>query len=155
MYSQILRLIFLGAVNHQITKIIVDSTLFRSCRETCAAIHPKLGELVSCHLCFGTWVGFWLAAVFRPRFLQAAPPAGVSPETGYWFGTAANFLADSFLISMTGRFFNEVLGLLQREVKVRDEQAELIESTREVVEETKTPAPVINGNGFTVPAITR
>lgn len=118
--------LLLGAINHQITIIVVESVLFRAFRERVAAHSAWFGELVSCHLCFGTWVGFLLAAVFRPGMLVAPTIPGAPPSFNRWFCGLATFFADSFLIALSGRIFNELLGLLRREVAVTEEEKELL-----------------------------
>ena|SRR5579884_4111872 len=128
------RFVFLGAINHQITLIVVESLLFKGFREWAAARSRWLGELVRCHLCFGTWVGFLLAAVFRPRFVDVPPVVGASPAFNRWYRMIATFAGDSFAIALGGRIYNEFLGLLRREVAVTEEEKELLEEEIEQLE---------------------
>ena len=125
-WNWISRLVLLSAVNNQMTVIVVESLLFKKVREWAMARAHWFGELVSCDLCFGTWVGFFLAIVFRPSFVEVPPLAGSSPEVNRWFRRLAVFVADSFAIALGGRLLNEILGLLQREVAVREEEKELL-----------------------------
>ena len=69
---QFFRLVLLGAINHQVTHIIVVGSIFADLRERLEQIHPKLGLLVRCHLCFGTWVasGFIYGHIFTPRLAR-------------------------------------------------------------------------------------
>lgn len=57
------QVIYLGLANWIATLIITSSRLFAPVRAAAAAAHPKLGELMSCPLCAGTWVGFFQALV--------------------------------------------------------------------------------------------
>jgi hypothetical protein len=122
----LLRFVFLSAINNQITVIVVESWLFRGFRQRAARWSDWLGKLVSCDLCFGTWVGFLLAVIFRPHFVDVPPIPDTSPRLDYWLRTLAVFAADSFAIALGGRLINEVLGLLRREVAVKDEEHELL-----------------------------
>lgn len=128
------RFVFLSAVNNQITVIVVESWLFRGFRDWSARRSRWLGELVRCDLCFGTWVGFLLALVFRPRFVDVPPLSAASPGFNRWYRALATFTGDSFVIALGGRIFNEILGLLRREVEVTDEEKELLEEEIEQLE---------------------
>jgi len=130
----LVRFLLLGAINHQITIIVVESLLFKGFRAYVAARSRYLGELVSCHLCFGTWVGFGLALLFRPHFVEASAIAPESSTEERIFRDFAYFVGDSFAIALGGRVFNEVLGLLRREVEVMDEERELLEEEIELLE---------------------
>jgi hypothetical protein len=122
----LVRFLFLGAINNQITVIVVESLLFRGFRHWAAQRSTWLGQLVSCDLCFGTWVGFLLALVFRPHFVEVPALATPSTRLNRWGQAAAQFAGDSFAIALAGRILNEFLGLLSREVSVREEQKELL-----------------------------
>lgn len=125
--ASVLRFAFLGAINIQITNIVVESLLFRGCRAWAKQCNPWVGELVSCDLCFGMWVGFVLSLVFRPHFVEAAPGLSGSHSADRVIRSAGTFLGDAFAIALAGRIFNELLGFLSREVALRDEQRELLE----------------------------
>ena len=126
--------LLLGGVNHQITIIVVESLLFRGFRQWAARRSRWLGELVRCDLCFGTWVGFLMALVFRPRFFEVPPVPGTSPRVNHTFQTLASFVGDSFAVAVAGRIFNELLGIARREVGLLEEESGLIEEEREVLE---------------------
>lgn len=128
------RLAMLGAINHQITHIVVAGSVFADTRDYCARCHPKLGQLVRCHLCFGMWIGFLLAAIFRPRFVEV-DRRGRPFERPARSRRVAGFLADSFAIALAGRFFNEVLAILRNRAAVEEEQKELLQERREAVRE--------------------
>src|SRR5688500_1181555 len=103
------RLLALAAACHQITFIVVESWLFKGLRESAAARNEHLGKLVSCHLCFGTWVGLALAALFRPTLV--APSANVR-------GPARAVLAwavDAFVISLVARVMNETIASVRED----------------------------------------
>lgn len=122
------RLFALGAACHQITFIVVESWLFKGMRDQAAARNEHLGKLLSCHLCFGTWVGLLLAALFRPR---------VAPPSGYVQGpvrAVAGWAVDGFVIALVGRVMNEVIGTVRKEVEVKEKEAELLEATVASVE---------------------
>ena len=55
----------LGLVNWLATTIVVESALLEPVRVRVERRWPRLGYLLDCHLCTGTWVGFALAAAFR------------------------------------------------------------------------------------------
>ncbi|HVC34688.1 MAG TPA: hypothetical protein VNL16_14355 [Chloroflexota bacterium] len=128
------RFVFLGAIDHQITLIVVESLLFRGFREWIATRSRWLGELTHCHVCFGMWVGFLLALVFRPRLVEVPPLAWASPGFNRRYRALATFAGDSFAIALGGRIFNELLGLLRREVAVTEEEKELLEEEIEQLE---------------------
>jgi len=131
----LVRYLFLSAVNHQITIIVVESLIFKGFREWVARRSPYLGELVSCHLCFGTWVGFFQAILFRPHFVEAPPLPKEPPSVNRTYRDVALFVGDSFAIALGGRVFNELLGYLRREVAVKEEERELLEEEIQLLEE--------------------
>lgn len=112
-----MRAIALAAAATQITLIVTDSLLFEPLRAYVKTRSRYLGELVSCFLCFGTWVGFALSLVARPRFVPVGGP----------LGPLLTWALDGFAIAFGGRLLNELTGKLQREVKVLDETAEQLE----------------------------
>ena len=128
------RFVFLGAINHQITLIVVESLFFKGFREWALARSRWLGELVRCHLCFGMWVGFLLALIFRPNFVDVPPIENATPRFNRWYRALAIFAGDSFVIALGGRIYNELLGLLRREVAVTEEERELLEEEVEQLE---------------------
>lgn len=115
------RILALGAACHQITFIVVESWLFLGLRDWSAARNEHLGKLVSCHLCFGTWVGLILAALFRPRLV---PPSGYLPGPARML---VGWVVDGFVIALVGRVMNELLGMLRKDVEVKAKEAELLE----------------------------
>jgi hypothetical protein len=118
----ILRFLFLSAIGHQMTYTFVEGGIFEDVRKRLAAVHPKLDEFVHCHLCVGTWAGVMLAAIYRPNLLAdvgGKPPSAVRQ--------AANAASDAFLIALGTRHWNEVLGLLRREVQVKQKEVEAVE----------------------------
>lgn len=125
--QRLLHFIFLSAINHQITTIVVESLLFKGFRQAVAARSRYVGELVSCPLCFGTWVGFFLALIFRPRFVEAPPIENEPASFNRWFRRVAMLIGDGFAIALGGRIFLEILGLLRREVAVKEEEQQLLE----------------------------
>lgn len=124
-----MRAIALAAAANQITVIVTESLLFAPLRKYLAARSPYLGELVGCHLCFGTWVGLALSLVFRPRWIGG----------GAGLAAAAGAAADGFAIAYFGRLLNEVTAKVQREVKVLDETATRLEE--------ETSGSLARGNG--------
>ena len=110
--TALIRWLVLGAACNQITTIVTESLLFRPFRERVAQRSSYLGELVSCHLCFGTWVGFALAFLFPPRLISGVP--------------VLSTLAESFAVSFLGRTFNEITGLLKREVQRTEEETRVL-----------------------------
>ena len=61
--SRASRVVYLGLVNWLATIIITSSSLFAPVRAAAAELHPRLGELLSCPLCAGVWVGFYQALI--------------------------------------------------------------------------------------------
>jgi hypothetical protein len=114
--SPFLRWLVLAAACNQITTIVTESLLFRPVRERIAQRSEYAGELVSCHLCFGTWVGFALGILFRPGLVRGFPVLSTATE--------------GFAISFLGRLFNEITGLLKREVRHTEEETRVLEETR-------------------------
>ena len=110
------------AAADQITVIVTESLLFRPLRERVRLRSHYLGELVSCFLCFGTWVGLALSLVARR-------PAGVGRRRR-GFDALVAWAIDGFAIAFGARLLNEVTGKLQREVRVLDETAERLEETK-------------------------
>ena len=115
--SPLARWLVLAAACNQITTIVTESLLFRPVRERIARRSTYAGELVSCHLCFGTWTGFVLALLFRPLLVAGVPVLSTAVE--------------GFAISFGGRAFNEVTGLLKREVQRTEEETRMLEEVRE------------------------
>lgn len=130
----LLRFAFLGAINIQITNIVVESLLFQGFRRWVKQQNFYLGELVSCDLCFGMWVGFGLSLLFRPHFVEV--PAGLarSRSVDRTIRATGTFFGDAFAIALAGRIFNELLGNLSREVALRDEERMLLEKEVRQVE---------------------
>lgn len=126
------RLFILGAACHQITYIVVESWLFAGVRERAARISAHAGKLVSCHLCFGTWVGMALAALFRPGLV---PPAPAAPARGL-----LAWAVDAFTIALVGRALNELLAIARREVERRRSEARLLGELAEEVSQREGEA---------------
>ncbi len=58
-----------GLVNWLVTTIIVEGEVFAPLRDLVdRRLHPKLGYLVHCHLCAGTWVGFGMGVLVPGPF---------------------------------------------------------------------------------------
>ena len=113
----------LAAAADQITVIVTESLLFAPLREAVRKRSRYLGELVSCFLCFGTWVGLALALVGRgPLGIRRRKAQGV-------VGPVIAWALDGLAIAFTARVLNEVTGKMQREVRVLDEQADVLERT--------------------------
>ncbi|HLH74713.1 MAG TPA: DUF1360 domain-containing protein [Chloroflexota bacterium] len=132
--KSLLYFLLLGGVNHQITIIVVESLLFRGFRQWLVRRSRWLGELVRCHLCFGMWVGFFMALIFRPRFVDVPPVPGASPGIDRGVQALATFVGDACAIAVGGRIFNELLGIARREVGLLEEETELVEEEREMLE---------------------
>jgi hypothetical protein len=137
---QLFRLAVLGAINHQITYIVVASSLFADFREWSKRVNQKLGQLVSCHLCFSTWVGFLLALLFRPRFIDVNS-SGLPLRRPTKRRQIAAFFADSFAIALASRFFLEVLAILSNRAAVVQRQRELLEKQEHLFESEVNPTP--------------
>ena len=123
----LMRFAFLAAIGHQITYTLVDGGIFADTRERISAMHPKLDEFIHCHLCVGTWSGIVLAGVYRPNLLADAVgerPSGVR--------RVANLIGDAFLIALGTRLWNEVLGLMRREVQLKQRTVEAVERADEI-----------------------
>ena len=72
-----------------------------------------------CHLCVGTWIGIVLAVIYRPQLLASVdgrPPTAAR--------TVANVAGDAVLIALGTRLWNDALGLLRREVQVKQTEIE-------------------------------
>ena len=122
-----MRFAFLAAIGHQITYTLVEGGIFADTRERISAMHPKLDEFIHCHLCVGTWSGIVLAGVYRPNLLADAVgerPSGVR--------RVANLIGDAFLIALGTRLWNEVLGLMRREVQLKQRTVEAVERADEI-----------------------
>jgi len=131
----LMRFAFLAAIGHQITYTFVEGGIFEGTRGRLSAIHPKLDEFVHCHLCVGTWSGIMLAGVYRPNLLADAAIPQRSPAR-----RVANLAGDAFLIALGTRVWNEILGLLRREVQLKQQTAEAIdEADRITIERPSMP----------------
>jgi hypothetical protein len=123
----LMRFAFLAAIGHQITYTFVEGGIFEGTRVRLAAIHPKLDEFVHCHLCVGTWSGIMLASVYRPNLLaDAAIPQKSAGRR------VANLAGDAFLIALGTRVWNEILGLLRREVQLKQRTVEAAEEANRI-----------------------
>lgn len=118
----LMRFAFLAAIGHQVTYTLVEGGIFAETRERIGAIHPKLDEFIHCHLCVGTWSGIVLAGVYRPNLL--ADVVGSKPSGGR---RVANLAGDAFLIALGTRVWNEILGLLRREVQLKQQTVAALE----------------------------
>lgn len=112
-----IRALALAAAAAQITIIVTESIALAPLRRAVRARSDYLGELVSCFLCFGTWVGLALSLVARPRYVRVRGP----------LAGPVSWALDGFAIAFGGRLLNEMTGKLQREVKILDETAERLE----------------------------
>ena len=132
----LMRFAFLAAIGHQITYTLVEGGIFADTRERISAMHPKLDEFIHCHLCVGTWSGIVLAGVYRPNLLADAVgerPSGVR--------RVADLIGDAFLIALGTRLWNEVLGLMRREVQLKQRTVEAVERADEIrIERPSMPA---------------
>ena len=59
--------IFLGIASGYMSFIISEAVVFKSLREWVKQKNSFLGKLISCGLCVGTWISFFLEAVFLPN----------------------------------------------------------------------------------------
>jgi hypothetical protein len=123
----LMRFAFLAAIGHQITYTLVEGGIFADTRTRISAIHPKLDEFVHCHLCVGTWSGILLAGIYQPNLL--ADVAGKKPSGARHL---ANLAGDAFLIALGTRVWNEVLGLMRREVQLKQRTVEAVEQAEEI-----------------------
>jgi hypothetical protein len=123
----LMRFAFLAAIGHQITYTFVEGGIFEGTRGRLSAIHPKLDEFVHCHLCVGTWSGIMLASVYRPNLLA---DAAILQKSGA--RRVANLAGDAFLIALGTRVWNEVLGLLRREVQLKERTVEAAEEANRI-----------------------
>jgi hypothetical protein len=112
-----MRALALAAAATQITIIVTESLAFAPLRRELKARSAYWGELISCFLCFGTWVGLVLSLLARPRLVPVPGP----------LGSLVTWAIDGFAIAYGGRALNELTGKIQREVKVLDETAERLE----------------------------
>lgn len=119
-----MRFAFLAAIGHQVTYTLVEGGIFAGARTRISAIHPKLEEFIHCHLCVGTWSGIMLAGAYQPNLL--ADVVGQRPSGAR---RVANLAGDAFLIALGTRVWNEVLGLLRREVQLKQRTVEAIEQS--------------------------
>ena len=129
----LVRFLFLAAIGHQVTYTVVEGGIFEDMRTRVSAMHPKLDEFIHCHLCVGTWAGVVLAGLYRPNLLadvDAAKPASAGRRL-------ANLIGDAVLIALGTRLWNEILGLLRREVQVK--QKEIDESAPIEIERATLP----------------
>ena len=85
-----------GLVNNQVTTVVCDSDLFEPVRCHAERFSPWLGELLNCHLCFGTWAAFGQAA-YR-QLTGTAPRRGLIP-----------MLLDAFAIAAAGRLARRII----------------------------------------------
>lgn len=125
------KLLALAAACHQITFIVVESWLFKGLRDAAAARSEHLGRLVSCQLCFGTWVAFVLAALFRPR--SVAPSRALPARVN----VVASWAIDSFVIALVARVLNETIASVREEVEVRKREAEVLEAAASAEQEAQ------------------
>jgi hypothetical protein len=138
-WSRLTRFLFLSAICCHITVIVVESWLFHGFRAWVQQRSESLGRLVNCDLCFGTWVGFLLALVFRPAFVDVPPICTPWPAFNTTAQRIALIVGDAFAIALGGRAANEILGLLDREVSVREEEKELLAEEVERLAEHEPP----------------
>lgn len=67
--------LYLSVVVWFATTIVVEAEITRPVREK-AERWPRLGYLLHCHMCCGTWVGFLVAAATPYRPIQCRLPLG-------------------------------------------------------------------------------
>ena len=99
----LLRFFFLAAIGHQLTDTFVEGSIFEPARR-----HA-----------WETWVGIVLAAVYRPHLLaevDGRPPSAAR--------NAVNLAGDAVLIALGARLWTDVLGLLRREVRIKQAEIE-------------------------------
>jgi hypothetical protein len=79
-----------GLVNAQVTAIVVDSDLFEPVRDMAAlALPAPWCDLLTCHVCTGTWLGIFQAV------LRGGPPR--------------RFLSRAFAIACIGRLIRVLI----------------------------------------------
>ena len=62
--------IFLGIASGFMSFIISEAVIFKSLREWIKEKNSFLGKLFSCGLCVGTYISFFLEAVFLPNLFS-------------------------------------------------------------------------------------
>lgn len=105
--NELLILLLLGAVNHQVSHIVTASALFNGVRAWFGERSPYLGYLLSCHLCFGTWVGLIQAVFVQVPIIVDAPPL-------------VGYLSTAFAAALLGRIINEFMALFAAENELRE-----------------------------------
>lgn len=86
---------------------------FVKMHEIAEKIHPQLNEMLSCFICSGWWLGFFMSALNMVLFPMVAftPMAMVSLPLEYWYITV--FLDGAF-VSSTNWLINTVQDALER-----------------------------------------
>lgn len=98
-------LILFSLVVYGISNIVVYSSLFEKPRELFNRINPSfLGKLVSCMMCFPTWVGFLVSYAFYYFGFQELTPCGSWGITLPWL---VIFL-DGMIASATSWLLNTI-----------------------------------------------
>ena len=115
----LLRFLFLAAIGHQVTYTFIEGGIFEPTRRRLSTVHPSVDQFAHCHLCVGAWIGIVLAAIYRPRLLadvDGRPPTAAR--------NVANVAGDAVLIALGTRLWNDALGLLRRDVEVKQTEIE-------------------------------
>lgn len=84
--------------------------VFDKLRKITNKIHPMLGEIFSCMMCFPTWVGIGLSAIdyfLLPNFIFTPFNLIFTGITGFW-GIAFMLLMDGILASGTTWFIHNI-----------------------------------------------
>lgn len=86
---------------------------FVKMHEIAEKIHPQLNEMLSCFICSGWWLGFFMSALNMALFPMVAltPMAMVSLPLEYWYITV--FLDGAF-VSSTNWLINTIQDALER-----------------------------------------
>lgn len=85
--------LYAGLLTWIVTLIVTSSYLFSGVRERAARINRHLGYLLSCSLCFGTWVGLALGFVVTGPLPHAVLNGLLYQAVGFGIGSVAETLA--------------------------------------------------------------
>lgn len=109
--------LYAGLVNWLATTIIVEGEVFKEVREWFDNHAPKkLGYLVHCHLCAGTWVGLGLS-LFVPGPIVTVPLVA-------WFLNALLYKAVGHLILQAFAWGEATVAITQKAAHPEVEKAE-------------------------------
>jgi len=128
------RFVALTGLAHEASFAMVEGDRFADLRQRLSRLDPRLDQLVHCQPCVATGIGFVLAAVYRPSFLDDGDRRPRSAAR-----RLANVAADAALIGLGTSWWHDAADRIRRELAAGRASTEAEPAGRFEIERSSLP----------------